>query len=97
MGWLIVAGLLLVGASALLSDLCLHHTAATSAYIRAILRWPDEDPRHDLAAAPTGRSRRGRGPDRPDLRRIGPLFAPPREKKAEAPVENSPCDQGIAT
>jgi hypothetical protein len=42
-GWLIVAGLLLVGASALLSDLCLHHTAATSARIQAILRRALED------------------------------------------------------
>ena len=43
MGWLIVASLLLVGASALLSDLCLHHTAATSARIQAILRRVVED------------------------------------------------------
>jgi hypothetical protein len=42
-GWLIVAGLLLVGASALLADLCLHHTAATSARIQAILRRVRED------------------------------------------------------
>jgi hypothetical protein len=42
-GWLIVVSLLLVGASALLSDLCLHHTAATSARIRAILRGAAED------------------------------------------------------
>ena len=43
MGWLIVAGLLLVGASALLSDLCLHYTATTSARIQAILRRAEED------------------------------------------------------
>jgi len=43
-GWLIVAGLLLVGVSALLSDLRLHHTAATSARIQAILRRSEEDP-----------------------------------------------------
>jgi hypothetical protein len=33
-----VVALLLVGASAFLSELCLHHTAATIARIRAILR-----------------------------------------------------------
>jgi hypothetical protein len=43
MGWLIVTGLLLVGASALLSDLCLHHTAATSARVQAILHRVLED------------------------------------------------------
>jgi hypothetical protein len=43
-GWLIVASLLLAGASALLSDLCLHHTAATSARIQAILRRAEEAP-----------------------------------------------------
>ncbi len=44
MGWLIVLGLLLVGVSALLSDLQLHQTAATSARIHAILRRSEQDP-----------------------------------------------------
>jgi hypothetical protein len=43
-GWLIVASLLLAGASALLSDLCLHHTAATGERVRAILHRFEEDP-----------------------------------------------------
>lgn len=43
MGWLIVLGLLLVGASALLSDLCLHHTAVISARIQAILLRSERD------------------------------------------------------
>jgi hypothetical protein len=43
-GWLIVAALLLVGASALLSELCLRHTAATSARIRTILRRSGQNP-----------------------------------------------------
>jgi len=42
-GWLIVAGLLFVAVSALLSDLRLHHTATTSARIQTILRRSDED------------------------------------------------------
>lgn len=44
MGWLIVAGLVFVGALALLADLRLHHTAATSACIRAILHRSEQDP-----------------------------------------------------
>jgi hypothetical protein len=69
-GWLIVVALLLVGASALLSELCLHHTAATSACIRDILRRSKEDRSDEAsaghpggglaggrAAAPRGRSR----------------------------------------
>jgi len=42
-GWLIVAGLVFVGALALLSDLQLHHTVATSARIQAILRRSEDD------------------------------------------------------
>jgi hypothetical protein len=42
-GWLTVIALLLVGVSALLSELCLHHTAATSARIRAILRRSEQN------------------------------------------------------
>ncbi|HEV8648327.1 MAG TPA: hypothetical protein VG276_02740 [Actinomycetes bacterium] len=44
MGWLIVAGLVFVGALALLSDLRLHHTVVTSARIQAILRRSEDDP-----------------------------------------------------
>ena len=43
MGWLIVGCLLLVGASALLTDLQLHQTASTCSRIQAILRPADQD------------------------------------------------------
>jgi hypothetical protein len=43
-GWLIVLCLLVVSVSALLSELCLHHTAATSARIQAILHRSEQDP-----------------------------------------------------
>jgi hypothetical protein len=43
MGWLIMAVLLLVAVSALLSDLQLHQTATTSARVQAILRRSEED------------------------------------------------------
>jgi hypothetical protein len=43
MGWLIVAVLLFVAVSALLSDLQLHQTATTLACIRAILRRAEQD------------------------------------------------------
>jgi hypothetical protein len=56
-GWLIVAGLAFVGALALLSDLRLHHTAATSARIKAILRRSDKTPPDEVAAGRWGRSR----------------------------------------
>jgi hypothetical protein len=42
-GWLIVAVLLLVAVSALLSDLQLHQTATASARVQAILRRPEQD------------------------------------------------------
>jgi hypothetical protein len=42
-GWVIVTGLLLTAVSALLSDLQLRDTAATSARVQAILRGSDED------------------------------------------------------
>jgi hypothetical protein len=42
-GWVIVVGLLVVSASALLSDLQLHQTAVTSARIKAILRPSEVD------------------------------------------------------
>ncbi len=44
MGWLIVAVLLLVAVSALLSDVQLHQTATTTARIRAILRRSEQSP-----------------------------------------------------
>jgi hypothetical protein len=43
-GWLIVAVLLLVAVSALLSDLQLHQTATTTARVQAILRRDEQDP-----------------------------------------------------
>lgn len=43
-GWVIVAGLLLVGVSGLLVDLCLHQVAVTSAQARAVLRRYQNDP-----------------------------------------------------
>jgi hypothetical protein len=42
-GWLIVLALLVVGTSALLADLQLHQTAATSARVQAILRSSEVD------------------------------------------------------
>jgi hypothetical protein len=43
-GWLIVAELLFVAVSALLSDLRLHYTAITIARIQAVLCRSEEDP-----------------------------------------------------
>jgi hypothetical protein len=43
-GWLIVAVLLLVALSALLSDLQRHQTATITARVQAILRRDEQDP-----------------------------------------------------
>jgi hypothetical protein len=49
-GWLIVVALLLVGVSALLSELCLHHTAATSARIGPSSASPSRTPPDEVSA-----------------------------------------------